>query len=132
MTLEPQNLRWVFVGGMVVTFLLLFAAFTNDSASELTRRLSRFGPLGSMRKSPSDNRQYAVRKSDNSTIMLLNHIVRLLPNPDNLRRRIARTGKSLMLGEYLLINLVVTSAFFFIRTAALGATVNSPAIKYRK
>jgi tight adherence protein B len=58
------------------------------------------------RKINTKDRVRAVRQSQDSSIGLINHLVRFLPNPDKLRGRLARTGKNITLGEYLLMNVL--------------------------
>ncbi len=114
MTLDPHDMRLIFgIGGAVTVLLLVFASLDNTQ-DDFKRRLSRIGPQGSLRKIAAHDRKNALRHSGDSAIPILNVLVGLLPNPDKLRRRIARTGKELMLGEYLLMNALGTSIFYLL------------------
>ncbi len=107
------TLYWVVGGG---TFLLVFliGAMMNDGSGDLDRRLERVGPQGTVRKIATGDRLHAVRRSGDSGFALLNILVRMLPNPDKLRERLARTGKNITLGEYLLMNFLSLLVFFVI------------------
>jgi tight adherence protein B len=81
---------------------------------EMERRLERVGPQGTMRKIGKDERIHAVRRSTDSGIAIINILVRLMPNPDKIRSRLARTGKNINLGEYFLMNVLSILVFFVI------------------
>jgi tight adherence protein B len=114
MTPDPDSMKWVYGGGAVVTLLLIIAMMGDDPQSAITRRMERFSDQGPRRKIKIHDRENAVRKTSDSSIPLLNQIVRILPNPDKLRQRLARTGKNLTLGEYFLINMLVGSVLFLL------------------
>ncbi len=106
-------------GGAVVTVLLVLVAIGGGSEEELERRLSRVGPHGSVRKVNTKDRAHAVRRTKDSGIPVLDQLIKMLPNPNKLRARLARTGRDFSLGEYLLINalliLICYSAVSFSR-----------------
>ena len=114
MMIDNQNMIYVLGGGGAATLLVLIAAFSGSSEEDLDRRMSRVGPQGSIRKVNTHDRQNAVKRSKDSGIPLLDQFVKLLPNPDKMRPRLARTGHSLSLGEYLLINALCTLIFFLL------------------
>jgi tight adherence protein B len=114
MMIDNQSMIYVLGGGGAATLLVLIAAFSGSSEEDLDRRMSRVGPQGSIRKVNTHDRQNAVKRSKDSGIPLLDQFVKLLPNPDKMRSRLARTGHSLSLGEYLLINALCTLIFFLL------------------
>ena len=55
-----------------------------------------------------------------STIPFFDHLIRaIMPNPDKLRSRLAKTGRDISLGEYLLINFILVLIVFIILFFAL-------------
>src|SRR5262249_3704244 len=82
---------------------------------DLQRRISRVGPGGTVRKiSTHDRAQHAVKRTTDSGIPLLNILIGLLPNPDKLRARLARTGREIRLGEYLMVTVLLVFVFALI------------------
>jgi tight adherence protein B len=101
-------------GGAFVVVMLIVSAISGGS-SDMERRLARVGP-GNKRKINTDERAAAnsVRSTKDSSIPLLDQLTKLLPNPDKLRARLARTGRAVALGEYLLMNALAVLLFYFI------------------
>jgi len=97
--------------GATLLVIIIGMMLTDDSKS-LERRLERVGPQGTVRKISQDGRVHAVRRSTDSGIAIINFLVGLLPNPDKIRSRLARTGKNITMGDYLLINAVSMAAVF--------------------
>src|SRR6185312_16329609 len=59
--------------------------------------------------------QSVRRTTADSRIPLFNALIKMLmPNPDKLRMRLARTGRNLTLGEYLLINLILVGIGYLV------------------
>jgi tight adherence protein B len=98
--------------GMFTVVLLIGAAM--GSGKDMERRMARVGPQGVVRKIDTHERLNAIRHSGDSGIPFLNTLVQLLPNPDKLRARLARTGKNVTLAEYMLMNALPLLAFYFI------------------
>lgn len=110
--LGPVNLVGVlvFAGAFVVIAALALAFFAGGSEERLLRgrlhklrlRLSEKGGLeavGQLKRSFQD-----------STIPGLDRLIkRIVPPPAELRRKLARTGKRISLGEYLLTNLLIAA-----------------------
>lgn len=118
MTLDAGNMYWILGGGVFVFLLLILSAFADDVGDNLKRRLERVGPGGNVRKIVTKDRApHALRSTKDSGIPLVNRLVGLLPNPDKLRARLARTGKSIALGEYLLLTALLLMIFFLIFNA---------------
>lgn len=113
MTLDSGNMYWVLGGGVFLFLALLASAFADTATEDLKRRLSRVGPGGVVRKiSTRDRPAHVLRRSGDSGIPLVNQLIRLLPNPDKLRGRLARTGRTISLGEYLMVNVLLVLIFY--------------------
>ena len=106
---------YILIGGSVfVIFYLILSAFSDSPSGSLQKRIMRVGPGGNIRKIvSSDARPTTVRHAGDTGIPLLQQIIRLMPNPDKLRARLARTGKKISLGEYVLINALTFLIVFF-------------------
>lgn len=110
--------------GASVFVLLLVYALGGDSLN-IEKRLARVAGQKVAHKISTSDRINSVRSTKDSAIPLLDRLVKALPNPDKLRDRLAATGGSLTLGEYLLTNalsvLLVDLAlnFFEIKKAAI-------------
>lgn len=114
MNLSAQAMHWIVGIGAALVVAILFAAFGSESESALLRRMERVSGKG-MRKLGTEERvQNAVRRTTDSGIPVLDQLIKMLPNPDKLRRRIARTGHALPLGEYLLMNALAVGVFYLI------------------
>jgi tight adherence protein B len=123
MTLDAHSLYWVIGGGALVFILLIVMAFGSGSGADLERRLARVGPQGNVRKIVTRDRTTgSVRSTKDSAIPLLDLLIKRLPNPDKLRARLARTGRNLSLGEYLLMNALTTFVFILVFAELLGWT----------
>lgn len=110
--MTPTTMYILLGGGVFAFAFLVLSAFTDSTADDLQRRLARVGPGGNVRKlSTNDRVQNAVRRTDDSGIRLMNTLIRLLPNPDQMRARLARTGKEINLSEYLLVNALLVFVF---------------------
>jgi tight adherence protein B len=104
---------------------LLVALLAGGGDQRLERRLARAG-----RTAAADApRAVSVRRAaQDSSIPLLDRLVkRLLPNKEALRRRLARTGRAISLGEYVLASAavagVVTLAALNLFGVALGISL---------
>ncbi len=121
MTMSPAIL--VILGVAVFAMIFLIAsAFSGGKEDHMERRLLRVaGKLMGAGKVEKDKTLHSVRRvMTDSGIPLLDHLIKaLMPNPDKLRARLARTGRDLTLGEYLLINLILVSVGFIIFAFAL-------------
>lgn len=99
--------------GVAVAAIVILGAMAlfDDPRAAVRRRLSRVtGQRSAAATTP--NRHNAMRRSDDSSIALLNQIIRLLPHPDKLRQRLARMGSKLTLAEYVLINVITAVASY--------------------
>jgi len=114
MSVSSQDLSWIMGGGAMVVALLLVFAFGGDHEGAFVRRLSRVTGHVLRRASQQDRPQNAMRRTTDSDIAVVDRLVKMLPNPDRLRQRLARTGHEWPLGEYLLVNLLVGGVFFLL------------------
>jgi len=113
MNLPAQSVYLILGGGGALVLLLILLAVGNGSA-DIEKRLARVGPQGGRRKITSDDRINSVRSTKDSSIPLLNKMTQMLPNPDKLRARLGRTGHTIALGEYLLMNALAILLFYFL------------------
>jgi tight adherence protein B len=115
--MSPELLPVIMGGGGLVTLLLLFMVFWNDQpAGSLNKRLERVsGSAVTVRETKTTSPQSLRRRTSDSEIALINRLIKtLLPNPDKLRVRLARTGKSTSLGEYIIINAILVIVFYIV------------------
>lgn len=122
MTLNGTTVYWLMGGASFIVFALILLAF-GDKDEDLSRRLERVsskdGVMPGKRKADQQT-QGSLRSNKDSGIPLLDHLIKLLPNPEKLRKRLARTGEEISLGEYFLINAVAFSIAFLVFAKLLG------------
>ncbi|MDD5586820.1 MAG: type II secretion system F family protein [Alphaproteobacteria bacterium] len=115
--MTPQLVMLLVLGGGAASLFLLFALFWNNEpgGSAFNRRLARVGGdfvIARGTKAPS---QTLRRRTADSNFPLFDKLIKTtLPNPDKLRTRLARTGKNMTLGEYLMLNALLILVFFLI------------------
>jgi len=100
----------------IAAFMMVFivGAMFDGGAGDLEKRLERVGPHGRIRKVATQDRLNAVRRTSDSGIAIVNSLIRYLPNPDKMRARLARTGKNITLGNYMLVVFIVMALFYVI------------------
>lgn len=99
-------------GGVFVVIFLVMNALMPGGGADFNRRLVRVGPEGKKQLPTQKGRTpQTVRQASDTGIPILNFIIRFLPNPEKLRTRLAKTGKNISLGEYVLITAVSLAAF---------------------
>ncbi len=128
MTLTPHSLYLVLGGGAFVTVLLIASA-VSSGAADMEKRLARVKQQGTRHKLNVGDRTSpnSVRSTRDSTIPLLDRLVKLLPNPDKLRQRLSRTGHNITLGEYLLMNaLTIVLLYLTFNLVGWSKIVNVP------
>lgn len=111
--IDPATLNLVMVGGFVLIMgvVLLWFIFTRGDR-EMRERLDRAAKLqkpGERRKRGAAEVAVNLRKTDSSIAQLDKAIKQILPNPAKLRLRLARTGKNINLGVYVLMSLVAAA-----------------------
>ncbi len=112
--MTPQLILLIGVGGGL-SLLMLVALFWGESAGSLNKkRLARVsGELMAVRGSKSASASLRRRTSDSEIALMDSLIKTFLPNPAKLRARLARTGRNIAIGEYLLLNALAIFAFYF-------------------
>jgi len=101
-----QTLLLPLSGGIIG--ILIIMAFWNsaDETPQMRKRLARVsGQISKKLTKTEHRREQLKRRTSDSDIPFLDKIIKLtMPNPQKLRSRLARTGHSITLGAYLLIN----------------------------
>lgn len=127
--LDPAMLNLLIVGAFIVLtgFALVWFLMTRgqrdmrDRISRIAQR-PRGGALGKGRTAAVN-----LRKTDSSIQQLDKIIKQLLPNPAKMRMRLARTGKEMSLGVYVLFSLV-SGAFGILAVRYLFGLSVAPAL----
>jgi tight adherence protein B len=113
MTISSQKLYLLLGVSAFIVIALILSAFWDESA-DFRKRFERVAGL--TKKRTIDNRARfslnSIRSTKDSSIPFLDHLVKLLPNPNKLRLRLAATGKNIALGEYLLMNALSIMLFY--------------------
>lgn len=95
--------------GGILLIVVLFLAFAGDPATSgavVKKRLARVGRAGRPR-SVGRGGTGIRRSTHDSSIPTLDRLLKaLLPKPEKMRLRLARTGKKITLSEYVLITLI--------------------------
>jgi tight adherence protein B len=112
--MDMSSMYWIIGIGSFLFIFVVLSALTGESGSDMERRLARVGPQGGIRKISTEERVQAVRRRQDSSIKFINILIRMLPSPDKMRGRLARTGKNITLGEYLLMNALSFLVVFLI------------------
>jgi tight adherence protein B len=107
--LDPATLNLVMVGGfMLVMGIALLWFMLTRGERDMKERIDRVAKQQrpGERKRNRDAAAVSLRKTDSSIAQLDKAIKQILPNPAKLRLRLARTGKDITLGVYVLMTLV--------------------------
>jgi len=121
-----QKLLLILILGGGLTLFLLVAFFWSDGqgSSEFKKRLSRVSngaAIKSLKEQPAA--ASLRRRTSDSGIPLFDRFIKTaLPNPEKLRQRLARTGRTIALGEYLIINALAVMLFYLAFTFLAGWT----------
>jgi tight adherence protein B len=110
-----ENMIYILGGGIFLIVIILILAFGDSGSEKMGKRLARVGgkpiELKPGHKAPASMR----RATTDSGIAVFDKLIKLImPNPDKLRTRLARTGRKLSIGEYLLINALLVGVIFVI------------------
>jgi tight adherence protein B len=107
-------LPFVVMAGTMLTLLLLFGFF-GGAGTVPAKRLGRVGGLTTHALDGKADGLTLKRSTMDSAIPLLDNLIKsLLPYPDKLRKRLARTGRNITLGEYLIVNALLVGVFFLV------------------
>lgn len=125
--LDPATLNLLMVGGFVLLMgvgLLWFLMTRGER--EMKDRLSR---VARQQQRPGDRRNrgnaaaVSLRKTDSSISQLDKAIKQLLPNPAKMRMRLARTGREISLGVYVLFSLVTAGISMVLMQNFIGLPI---------
>ncbi len=117
---DPVNVILMLALASLISVALVGFAMNEGKDNAFGRRLKRV--MGQQvkdlrretkRKVPTQNLTLRRREKD-SDIDFLNLLTRLIPQPEKLRSRIAKTGLKLSLAEYLLFSIVLALLVFFV------------------
>lgn len=116
---------FVVLGGAVFLMaILVIGAFSGSkNTNRFKSRLARVGgaSVDALAADKSKTQSSVRRSTTDSAIPLFDRLIKaLMPNPDKLRARLAKTGKTTTLGEYLLINLLLIFVFALLFRFALS------------
>lgn len=108
----------VVAGGALTLFTIIAMFWDNQPSAGMKKRIARVsGDATPILSNKSTAEQSLRRRTSDSAIPILDMLIKaLLPNPDKMRTRLARTGKSIAIGEYLIINMLLILVFFLIFT----------------
>jgi tight adherence protein B len=102
------------VGGGLLLLVVIALFWQDNATASIKKRLDRVGgtaPAKSLKETPGNLR----RRTSDSVIPLFDRIIKAtLPNPEKMRQRLARTGKNISLGEYLMINAIAVVVFYLV------------------
>lgn len=116
-----DSLSLIVVVGAVacaVMLLLMLSAGFSGERRQLARRLKRVQIVGG--RAQTANVTMRLDSSDSSIAGLDRFIKRVLPRPAKLRERLARTGRRISLGEYVLASALVALLDYIVVGVLLG------------
>jgi len=116
MTVTTNTMYWIMGCALFLIIVLAVMAFSGDEEA-LQRRLARVSEpddSSHIKISISGGALGSLRSTKDSAIPLLDRLIKILPNPNKLRSRLARTGKEISLGEFLLINALAFGVTYLI------------------
>lgn len=113
---------WIGLGALAAAGLLLWvlSSALDGERKRLARRLARVGRRPAAERGASAQLTVRLDHADSSIEQLDKLIKRLLPRPALLRERLAKTGRRISLGEYVLANLLVGVLVAFVLSALAG------------
>jgi len=124
--LDPDTLNLFMVGGFVLAMgvALIWFVMTRGER-DMKDRLSRVAKQQrpGERKGRGNPAAVSLRKTDSSFTQLDKAIKQLLPNPAKMRMRLARTGKEISLGVYVLFSLVTAGFSLLLMQNFIGLSL---------
>jgi tight adherence protein B len=110
---NPDLMMW----GLALFFTLgivIYALMPSGESKALDRRLKRISEdEDDIAKRDDAPKVQLRREQKDSGIAAFDHFIKnVLPNPDKIRARLARTGKKINISEYLLITMLAIAIFF--------------------
>lgn len=116
--MDATSLLLAVVGGGASALLLASLWGGDKTSGSMKKRIERVtrDPILIPKQTKSSVGAQSLRRSTtDSAIPLFDRFIKsALPNPDKLRARLMRTGKTISIGEYLLLNAVLIVLFFLI------------------
>lgn len=98
--------------GLVVCLIIVVASFRGQTAKARRRlrgRMQRVKQTATGGPRRTTQALSVKRRTEDSSFAQLDKLIkRFLPRPELLRERLSRTGRSTTLGEYVLVNLILT------------------------
>ena len=122
--MTPRLLMILILGGGAFLLLVLFALFWPESGDgEIKKRLARVS--GEVKQNAKAEPKHNLRRSTlDSDIPLLDKLIKaFFPNPQKLRARLERTGHTITLGTYLLVNALLIMVAFVVLSKIMGKTL---------
>jgi tight adherence protein B len=104
-------------GGALMSVLLIGYVLIGGKEATPDKRLARVGGEAPIRQTriKNDTPQTVKRTTIHSSIPILDRILKaVLPRPEKMRARLERTGKTIKIGEYVLINALSVFLWCFI------------------
>ncbi|HYG87403.1 MAG TPA: type II secretion system F family protein [Azospirillum sp.] len=126
---EVPAIAWLIGGGAFLTVLLIGLAFGDESDRDLKRRVTRVGAgAAAARRAGGGKAALSLRidQQDSANPLLDRLIKTLVPNPQRIRERLARTGRRIPLGEYLLVNALVAGVAWVVLGLVVGLPMPLP------
>ncbi len=115
--MDPQLLLVLVIGGGL-SLLLVVAVFWmgDEGSSSVKKRLERVSGMAvkNLKEQTSSTATLRRRTSDSEIPFFDRLIKSTLPNPEKLRQRLARTGRPIVLGQYLVANALAILVFFVV------------------
>lgn len=109
------------VGGIMLLGIVIYALMPSHDDKALDRRIRDLGEEKEEKKKADAPKVQLRREQKDSGIEALDHFIKnVLPNPDKIRARLARTGKKITISEYLLINVLAVAVFYLLFHLVLG------------
>lgn len=124
--LDPDTLNLFMVGGFVLVMGVVLLWFVMSRGQrEMQDRISRVAKQqrSGDRKNRGNPASVNLRKTDSSITQLDKAIKQLLPNPAKMRLRLARTGKEMSLGVYVLFSFVTAGFGLLTMQNVVGLTI---------
>ncbi len=121
--IDPATLNLVMVGGFVLLMgVALMWFLMTRGEREMKDRISRVArqQRPGERRGRGNPAAVSLRKTDSSFTQLDKAIKQLLPNPAKMRLRLARTGKEISLGVYVMFSFVTAGLSLLVMQNVVG------------
>lgn len=113
--MTPDQLTLVIGGALTLGLIVLLFAGDSAPSGAMKKRLARVSGTAAPKAAKTTSAQSLRRRTSDSDIPLVDKLIKAtMPNPEKMRERLERTGKSITLGAYLMINALAVLLFFLI------------------